>query len=98
MSPHENSAGEERADEWGRMQGSTSWSGMESGRQGRYATRRDWIITNWDERAGTRSEGGAAWRRTREQGQATDMSGSNFPKKWKTPNPPKNNDITPPAS
>ena len=58
MSPHENSAGEERADEWGRMQGSTSWSGMESGRQGRYATRRDWIITNWDERAGTRSEGG----------------------------------------
>ena len=39
--------------EWG-----TRGREVESGRRGRYATWRDWIITNWDERAGTRSEGG----------------------------------------
>ena len=75
----------------GRVEWSTRGREVESGRRGRYATWRDWIITNWDVRAGTRSEGGAAWRRTREQGQATDMSGSSFPKKCKNP---KINDIT----
>ena len=42
----------------GRVEWSTRRREVESGRRGRYATWRDWIITNWGERAGTRSEGG----------------------------------------
>ena len=89
MSPHENSAGEERADEWGRMQGSTSWSGMESGRQGRYATRRDWIITNWDERAGTRSEGGDGVEEDAGAGTGDRHERIEFSEKMKNPKPPQ---------